>query len=70
MEKRRLVPVAVLLSLPMPGLGHLYCGRPFLALLFWALSFTGWGVFLLGFGLGGLELKMAYPVMLVCILVI
>jgi hypothetical protein len=38
MEKRRSTPVAVLLSLAMPGLGHLYCGRLALEPVFWVLS--------------------------------
>jgi signal peptidase I len=70
MEKRRSVPVAVLLSLAMPGLGHLYCGRLKLAPVFWVLSFLGWLVFLIGFGAGALELRAAYPAMLVSILLI
>jgi len=70
MEKRRSVLVAVLLSLAMPGLGHLYCGRLALAPLFWLLSFLGWTVFLLGFGTGALELSTAYPAMLIAILLV
>jgi signal peptidase I len=70
MEKRRSVLVAVLLSLAMPGLGHLYCGKLKLAPVFWVLSFLGWTVFLLGFGTGALELSTAYPAMLVAILLV
>ena len=70
MEKRRSIPVAVLMSLAMPGLGHLYCGRLALALVFWVLSFLGWGVFLIGFGAGALGLQIAYPAMLVSILLV
>jgi hypothetical protein len=70
MEKRRSVPVAVLLSLAMPGLGHLYCGRLILAPVFWVLSFLGWTVFLIGFGAGALELQFAYPAMLVALLLV
>lgn len=39
--------MAVLLNLPAPGLGQLYCGRPWTAVLFFALSFAHWIVFLL-----------------------
>jgi len=70
MEKRRSVPVAVLLSVAMPGLGHLYCGRLTLAPVFWLLSLLGWAVFLIGFGTGGLELGFAYPAMLIAILLV
>jgi signal peptidase I len=70
MEKRRSVPVAVLLSLAMPGLGHIYCGRLKVAAVFWALSFLGWAVFLIGFGAGALPLRAAYPAMLASILAI
>jgi signal peptidase I len=47
MEKGRSTLVAVLLNLPAPGLGQLYCGRPWTAALFFALSFAHWAVFLL-----------------------
>ena len=70
MEKRRSIPVAVLLSLAMPGFGHLYCGRLDLAPGFWVLSFLGWGVFLIGFGTGALDLQVAYQAMLVSILLV
>jgi signal peptidase I len=70
MEKRRSIPVAVLLSLAMPGLGHLYCGRLAWSPVFWMASFLGWGAFLIGFGTGALELDVAYPVMLVSILLV
>lgn len=70
MEKRRSVPAAVLLSLAMPGLGHLYCGRLALVPVFWVLSLLGWLVFLIGFGAGALELQVAYPAMLVSILLV
>jgi signal peptidase I len=61
MEKRRSVPAAVMLSLAMPGLGHLYCGRMFWGLIFWSLSFLGWGVFLIGWGLASMKLAAVYP---------
>lgn len=70
MEKRRSVLVAVLLSLAMPGLGHLYCGKLKFAPVFWVLSFLGWALFLIGFGTGALTLRVAYPAMLVSILLI
>jgi len=70
MEKRRSILVAVLMSLAMPGLGHLYCTRLALAPVFWVLSFLGWGVFLIGFGTGALDLHVAYPAMLVAIFLV
>jgi len=70
MEKRRSVLVAVLLSLAMPGLGHLYCGKQKLAPAFWALSFLGWGIFLIAYGTGALGLRTAYPAMLIALLLV
>ena len=67
MEKRRSVLVAVLLSLAMPGLGHLYCGRLKIAPAFWAFFFLGWAIFLIGYGTGILALGAAYPAMLIAI---
>ncbi|MBW1872937.1 MAG: signal peptidase I [Deltaproteobacteria bacterium] len=48
----------------MPGLGHLYCGRLFWGLIFWPLSFLGWGVFLIGWGMASMELAAVYPTFL------
>lgn len=70
MEKRRSVLVAVLLSVAMPGLGHLYCGKLKIAPLFWAFSFLGWTIFLIGYGAGILSLGAAYPAMLIAILLV
>ena len=70
MEKRRSILVAVLLSVAMPGLGHLYCGKLKLVPVFWVLGFLGWVVFLIGFGTGALELGVAYPAMLIAVLLV
>ncbi len=59
MEKPRSVAAAILLSVPLPGLGHLYCGRPLWALAYGLLHFAGWGVFLGGFAGLGWELSTA-----------
>ncbi|HOX42290.1 MAG TPA: S26 family signal peptidase [Myxococcota bacterium] len=59
MEKPRSVLAAVLLSVPLPGLGHLYCGRVLWALGFILLHFAGWAVFLGGWAGLGWELGSA-----------
>jgi signal peptidase I len=59
MEKPRSVAAAVLLSVPLPGLGHLYCGQPLWALGYALLHFAGWGVFLGGWAGLGWELGTA-----------
>ncbi|MBW2700921.1 MAG: signal peptidase I [Deltaproteobacteria bacterium] len=59
MSKARSSVTAVLLNLPLPGLGQLYCGRPLWALLFLLLHFSGWVVFFAGFVGGGWELQSA-----------
>jgi signal peptidase I len=59
MDKPRSVVAAVLLSLPLPGLGHLYLGRPGWTLAYALLHFGGWGVFLGGWALAGWELAAA-----------
>lgn len=70
MEKRRSIVWAVVLSIFMPGLGQLYCGRPLRALFFWPLAFAGWAVFLLGWGTGGLTLSLVYPIFVTCCLLV
>ncbi len=70
MEKRRSVVWAVLLSVFMPGLGQLYCGRLVRALVFWPLAFLGWAIFLLGWGSGGLTLAVVYPAFIITCLLI
>jgi signal peptidase I len=59
MEKPRSVLAAVLLSVPLPGLGHLYCGRVLWALGYFLLHFAGWVVFLGGWAGLGWELSVA-----------
>ncbi len=46
MEKKRSAITCALLSLPAPGLGHIYCGRLAWGVLFLLLSFAHWGVFI------------------------
>ncbi|MBN2496684.1 MAG: signal peptidase I [Deltaproteobacteria bacterium] len=51
--KRRSAVLAVLLSIPLPGLGQLYCGRLLAATLFALVYLSGWAAFGLAFaGLG------------------
>ncbi len=52
-QKSRSAAVAAILSLFMPGLGHLYAGRWRLALLFYPIAFLGPALFIGGFA--GLE---------------
>jgi signal peptidase I len=70
MEKRRSVVWAVLLSIFMPGLGQVYCGRLVRALIFWPLAFLGWAIFLIGWGSGGLTLAVVYPAFVVASLLV
>jgi signal peptidase I len=48
-QKPRSAAVAAVLSLFMPGLGHLYAGRVGLALLFYPIAFLGPAIFIGGF---------------------
>ncbi len=59
MEKRRSALVAVLLNVPLPGLGQLYCGRPGAALMFLGLSFGHWLAFILAWVVARTELSTA-----------
>jgi len=51
-----------MLSVAMPGLGHFYCGKPLLGVMYWLLGFVGWALFLLGWGVLGWELSFVFPV--------
>ncbi len=60
MEKKRSLPVAVLVSLALPGLGQLYCGRWGWALFWWLDALAGFVCFGLLFGVLGTSLGPAY----------
>ena len=59
MDKRRSVLSAVLLSVPLPGLGLLYCGKLVLGIAFVLLSFAHWAAFIAAWAGAGASLGTA-----------
>lgn len=59
-QKPRLASVAAILSLFMPGLGHLYAGRFGLALLFYPIAYLGPAIFIGGFAALDWSLRGAF----------
>jgi signal peptidase I len=64
MEKPRFVSVAIILSLIMPGLGHLYCGNLVFAIVYWILAFCPWLSFIIGFGANLASYETSITIML------